>query len=1701
MRINTHAVLGVSSLVGSLSYNALAFTQPSFISTPISSKASIPNVRTSLSPDAKDPNWALKMAFDLKEGETSNMFEGPGPLVKERDACGVGFVANTKAGDGFGTHKVLYQALHALDCMEHRGACGGDSESGDGAGVMTEIPWALYSDFITDSCTRPGVGMGFLPRDPERRAGVKKVIEDVIGASDLEFLGWREVPVDDEVLGPLAKAVVPSMWQFLVKNNNKIEDDDVEGRDAFERTLYLIRRRFAVEMKQRDLEWDDDDGDTYIASFSSRTIVYKGMVQGCVLPQFYLDLRDPLYTTKFAIYHRRFSTNTNPRWPLAQPMRVVAHNGEINTLLGNVNWIRAREKAKSIADAEDPDCQLTEFVDSNVTENIITKCNTQDRPAILEPLIDLGRSDSANLDAVFDLMCKSLHRAPCALMALVPTAYEDEPSLADNPEIVDFYKYHGGLLEAWDGPALLMYSDGKSLGASLDRNGLRPARYSIDKDGSVYVMSETGVVPDLKEEDIVAKGRLGPGQMINVDLVTGEFKDNIQIKSEIASKHPYGEWMKKKRKDIFKTDAADERLYDDEAATYAQSLFGWGLEDIGMQIKDMAGGGKETTYSMGDDAPTAVFSERAHVPYNYFKQRFAQVTNPPIDPLREGVVMSLRMVLGKKESIYKTKEAGARLIHLESPVLNSVEMDQIRSFADIDEGGFEQCTVSTRYDLDSGTDGIRQALEDLCDTAVEEVKNGVEVLVLSDFAEGQEEFAATTYIPPLVAVGAVHHRLIDEGLRMDVGIVVETGSAWSTHHYACLVGFGANAVHPYLALETVKQWHSNGKTQRLMKTGKLKATTLAEAQENYRSAVEAGLLKILSKIGISLLTSYHGAQIFEAIGLGDEVMDVSFKGTTSRIGGMDLADIAGETLMMRPEAVDEKLKLINNGYYKPNPNLEYHANSGKLAKMLHNAIGLDKTVNQDNRDDQEENDGVKPKNYANYEIFRKSLEEAPLCNIRDVLDLESDRPSIPITDVESVEAIMKRFCTGAMSLGALSREAHETLAIAVNRVGGKSNSGEGGEDVIRGLPLSDVDDRGRSSTFPHLTGLKNGDSANSFVHQVASGRFGVTPEFLVTGKQLEIKVAQGAKPGEGGQLPGPKVSEYIAGLRASKQGVTLISPPPHHDIYSIEDLAQLIHDLHAINEDAGVSVKLVSSIGIGTVACGVAKADADVIQISGGDGGTGASPLSSIKHAGGPFELGLSEAHSALVNNNLRSRVILRADGGIRSGRDVMMAALMGAEEFGFGTIAMIAEGCVMARVCHLNTCPVGVTSQKEQLRKKFPGTPEHVVAFFNFVAEEVRELMAHLGYSKFEDLIGRADILTESPTQIARVAKTKGVRMGPFFSGIPDSKNDRSWLMSNEDPTGRKEDNVHKNGFSSELDRKIVADPDIIKVIAENEGVATINVNIKNTDRSTCAMITGDIARAYGNNGFKGRVNVNLFGSAGQSFASFVLPGLYVRLEGEANDYVAKGLHGGEVVIVPDRNAGFTASESSIIGNACLYGATGGDFHANGRAGERFAVRNSGAYAVTEGAGDHCCEYMTGGVVIVLGPVGRNVGAGMTGGIGYFYDDNNAFGERLNTEIVKKQRIVTKEGEAQLKTIIERHFEKTGSEKAEAILNDWENEVGNFWQVYPPSEAETPFVKDVEDIVNISTLRVSASSPDGEMCFLPAGGQMNEEQTQRCAD
>lgn len=1609
--------------------------------------------------------------------------------------CGVGFVVNPVLPP---SHKILSDSLAALGCMEHRGACGGDGMSGDGAGVMTSIPWELFEDYASPDCPKPAVGMTFLPRhNPELAEEIKEKIRMICIDYGLGFIGWREVPVDESVLGPNAREAVPRVEQFFVKAPEKLTGDS--ERDAFERTLYLIRRRVMAELA-------DHKNDMYIASFSSQTIVYKGMVKSEVLPLFYKDLVNEDYKTNFCIYHRRYSTNTNPRWPLAQPMRVLGHNGEINTLLGNVNWMIARESAKG-----DNELTISDMVDPQGSDDVVMERNTQNLEG-LEPLVDLGNSDSANLDSVFELMTKSRHRAPCALMGLVPAAYKNEPTYDANADIAAFQDYHSGLLEAWDGPALLVFCDGNSIGASLDRNGLRPARFSRTKDGTVYIMSETGVIPGLEESTIVSKGRLGPGQMINVNLETGEFKDNIAIKSEISKRHDYQGWMKKNAVHVKSSNfvSQTERSYDDPTTNFLQASFGWSLEDIGMQINDMASSGKETTYSMGDDAPLSILSTRPHHLSNYFKQRFAQVTNPPIDPLREGIVMSLGMTLGKKQSINKVTEKGARLIHLDSPFLNQNKMDYILSLDAKENGGFKNQVISTRYNLDEGPDGLNKAIDDLCASAVKAVKSGVEVLVISDRPSPSHPFQTTTYIPPNLAVGAVHHSLIASKVRMDAGIIVETGAAWTTHHFATLVGYGAHAVFPYMALETTQQWWNLPVTQSRMESGKMNPLTIQKAQDNLQTSIENGLLKILSKIGISLLSSYHGAQIFEAIGLGPDVIDKGFKGTTSRIGGLSISELAIETVNMRPEShdEDEAKKLTNYGYYKPIKSAEYHANSADLARLLHDAVGLDKTVVGKKREKaMAANDAGKQPSVANYEIFKTSLETAPLAAIRDLLDLKSDRQPIDISEVEPVEKIMERFCTGAMSLGALSREAHETLAIAVNRIGGKSNSGEGGEDVLRSKVIDDVNSSGKSENFPHLFGLKKGDSANSYVHQIASGRFGVTPEFLVTAKQLEIKMAQGAKPGEGGQLPGPKVSEYIAGLRASKQGVTLISPPPHHDIYSIEDLAQLIHDLHAINEDAGVSVKLVSSIGIGTVACGCAKAAADVIQISGGDGGTGASPLSSIKHAGCPFELGITEAHSALVNNNLRSKVVLRVDGGIRTGRDVLMAALMGAEEYGFGTIAMIAEGCVMARVCHMNTCPVGVTSQKEDLRKKFPGTPDNVVQFFEFVGEEVRSLLAHMGYTSLNDLIGRGDLLAQDEKITERVTKSANVNIKDFFQTMPDVKENRSWLLN--DSLKPKDSEVHINGPSSDLDREVTADV----AAAVDSGVDSFSRTYKiyNTDRSTGAMVAGSIAKKWGNKGFLGTLNLGFEGSAGQAFGAFNLPGMKIQLKGEANDYVGKGMNGGEILIEPAPDAGFEARSSSIVGNACLYGATGGDFHANGRAGERFAVRNSGAYAVNEGSGDHLCEYMTGGVVVCLGSTGRNIGAGMTGGLAYILSDEknrSDFKKKyVNNEIVKVQRIKTSAAEAQLRSIVERHALKCNSRLAKEILLDWENKVMNeFFQIYPPSEKDGPLVlaPEGEEFEPGAQISISAGGPNNEnqkQCFLVAGEDFGEYMTGQCAD
>jgi glutamate synthase (ferredoxin) len=1522
-------------------------------------------------------------------------------LVEERDACGVGFIAQP---EGIASHDIIVKALPALTCLEHRGGCSADQDSGDGAGIMTAIPWELFQQSETLTALQAlsaeqlqdvyGVGMVFLPQTPEAADPVRQTIETVLTQQQLSVCGWRPVPVDPDILGPQARENQPRIEQVIVSSATGKTGDELE------RQLYLARRSIGDALAAKGLIWGDS---VYVCSFSCRTIIYKGMVRSAVLGEFYLDLKNPAYKSAFAVYHRRFSTNTMPRWPLAQPMRLLGHNGEINTLLGNINWMRARE-------------------------GTLSHPNWGEKLEILKPFVDQNNSDSANLDNVLELLVRSGKSPLEALMIMVPEAYQNQPSLKSREEIVDFYEYYSGLQEPWDGPALLVFSDGKQVGAALDRNGLRPARYCITKDNLVIVASEAGVV-DIPEADIVEKGRLGPGQMLAVDFQTHEVLKNWEIKERVAGQAPYGNWLKQYRVDLNSCLFEENQQLDPQAWMTLQTAFGYGLEDMEMVISDMASLGKEPTFCMGDDIPLAILSEKPHLLYDYFKQRFAQVTNPPIDPLRERVVMSLKMRLGERGNLLDPKAEDARMLKIQSPVLNEAELAQMQQVE-----GFSSITLSTLYPLEQGSQGLAEQVQQLCQQASQAVAAGHKIIILSDRGLTGEQ----TYIPPLLAVGAVHHYLIKESTRLKVSLVVETAQCWSTHHFACLIGYGASAVCPYLALESVRHWWSQPKIQKAMERGKLESITPQQAQQNYRVAVENGLLKILSKMGISLLSSYQGSQIFEAIGIGADLLDLGFQGTTSRIGGLTVSELSQEVYQFHAKAFPQKdsKKLENYGFFNYFKRGEYHGNSPDLTKLLHSAVRTNEQQQNGS------NNGSELPGYNHYQTYQKYLEDRPVAALRDLLDFNSDRGMIPIEQVEPVTEIVKCFCTGGMSLGALSPEAHETLAIAMNRLGGKSNSGEGGEDPARFKTFEDVDHQGLSPTRPYLKGLRKGDSASSAIKQVASGRFGVTPEYLMNAKSIEIKIAQGAKPGEGGQLPGRKVSPYIAMLRRSKPGVTLISPPPHHDIYSIEDLAQLIFDLHQINPNAAVSVKLVAEIGIGTIAAGVAKANADYIQISGHDGGTGASPLSSIKHAGSPWELGLTEVHRILLENKLRNRVRLRVDGGLKSGWDVIMGALMGAEEFGFGTIAMIAEGCIMARICHTNGCPVGVTTQKEELRKRFPGTPDHVVNFFYFVAEEVRQLLAHLGYRSLSDIMGRSDLL--KVREGVQLTKTQALNLDCLMN-LPDTRTNREWL--NHEP-------VHSNG--QVLDDVLLEDADIATAI-RNQGSVTKTVRVVNTDRTVGARISGKIAALYGNTGFEGQINLNFTGSAGQSFGAFNLPGMKLTLTGEANDYVGKGMHGGELIIQPPLEANYDPSENVIIGNTCLYGATGGTLYALGKAGERFAVRNSMGKAVIEGAGDHCCEYMTGGVVVVLGTVGRNVGAGQTGGIGYFLDEDGSFPEKVNPEIVKIQRVQTPAGEQQLKELIEQHAERTGSQKANKILANWAEYLPQFWQVVPPSEENAP--------------------------------------------
>nr|YP_009399462.1 glutamate synthase [Dictyomenia sonderi]ARW69068.1 glutamate synthase [Dictyomenia sonderi] len=1507
-----------------------------------------------------------------------SQFLGFPSIINERDACGVGFVAKINS---LPSRDIVVSALNALNCMEHRGGCSADGKSGDGAGITTEIPWNIFSlplnhnDSDDDINKSLAIAMIFIA--PEHLEYIKSVFEWILSQYNFSIISWRLVPVDSSVLGSNAASNEPSIIQCIVRYNS-------HQTDQLEKILYIVRKKIEKVVSNTNVSIYKE---FYICSFSSRLITYKGMVRSEALADYYFDLQSSSYCSKFALYHRRFSTNTMPKWSLAQPMRFLAHNGEINTLLGNLNWTKSREPL---------------FLDS------LWSGDSED----LMPIANLFNSDSANLDAVVELLIKSGKEPEEALMILIPEAYQNQPSLRSFPEVVDFYEYYSNLQEPWDGPALVVFSDGKKVGATLDRNGLRPARYFITDDGLVSLSSETGIF-DVSSYKVVQKGRLGPGQMLSVDLSNNLILENLVIKRKISQKLPYKLWLQNQNIKIqyqtYESDTQSDLIY----VSRLHTAFGYSNEDVELVIEHMASSAKEPTFCMGDDIPLAVLSRKPRLIYDYFKQRFAQVTNPAIDPLRENLVMSLVTHLGPKGNYLDPHEQMAKSLCLNSPIINEKELILISKSI------FKVSYISTFFKLDSSTNSFDKQIQYICNQCVIDINDGVQIIILTDrlnLLNGDNIF-----IPPLLIVGAVHHYLIKKCLRHKVSLIIETGQCWNTHHIACLIGYGASAICPYLAFLTVRQWWQNPRTQKFMVNGKLPKITIEESQNNYRNALEKGLLKILSKMGICLISSYHGAQIFEILGLGNDLVDTSFLNTTSRLGGINSVEFFEQTVFMYRFAFVNKLpkKLPNLGYVQYRPGAEYHVNNPEMSKTLHRAV-RNSDINL-------------------YNKYKLLLEDREPSNLRDMLSIFSVRKSIEINDVESVDLILSRFCTGGMSLGALSRETHETLAIAMNRIGGKSNSGEGGEDPIRFQEITDINNSGVSEKFSYLKGLKNKDLASSAIKQIASGRFGVTPEYLVNAKQLEIKIAQGAKPGEGGQLPGKKVSPYIATLRNCKPGVTLISPPPHHDIYSIEDLAQLIFDLHQINPNASVSVKLVASVGIGTIAAGVAKGNADIIQVSGHDGGTGASPLSSIKHAGIPWELGLTEVHQTLVENNLRNKVILRVDGGLRTGKDIVLAAIMGAEEFGFGTIAMIATGCVMARICHTNNCPVGVATQRQDLRNRYPGIPADLVNFFTYVAEEVRQILANLGYKSLKEIIGVTSLLSLSSKKLI---KTSNLNLDILLN-CSDSSKQLTFHNS-----------IHDNG--QVLDDYILNDKNLLNAINSQLTVIT-HVAILNTDRSVGSRISGLIAKKYGKKYFKGNLQINFSGIAGQSFGSFICHGMYLSLVGEANDYVGKGMNGGEIIICPLSEYKSQASNFVIIGNTCLYGATGGYLFVNGQAGERFAVRNSAAEAVIEGVGDHACEYMTGGLIVVLGVAGRNIGAGMTGGLAYFLDEDDEFMSKVNLEIVKVQKVLTQEAEESLLDLIELYEIKTKSLKAKKILDNWKDYVHRFWQVVPPSEENTP--------------------------------------------
>ena len=1487
----------------------------------------------------------------------------------EHDACGFGFVVDIA---GRASHRIVADALTVLANLEHRGASGSEANTGDGAGILVNVPYAFLTAATAEDEGRDeplqlpergyGVAQVFLPRDGASRVAARDLFAKGLAAEGLTLLGWRAVPVNPEGLGPSALAAQPVMAQAFIGRPADLPQDE-DGDLAFDRRLYVARRVIEKSLTRSALLGRDD---FYIPSMSCRTIVYKGMLNASQLLTFYPDLHDPRFESPIGLVHSRFSTNTFPSWSRAHPYRFISHNGEINTLRGNVNWTFARQSTFK----------------SSIFGDDLNK---------ILPAVDVDGSDTQIFDNVLELLHLTGRSLPHAMMMMVPEPWSRDRTMS--PERRAFYEYHSCLMEPWDGPASLAFTDGIRVGATLDRNGLRPGRYYQTSDGRVIMASEAGVL-DIPAEDVVAKGRLQPGHMFMVDTSRGRIVPDDELKAEITAAQPYEQWV---RDQLVWLEELPEPASvigpDHETVLRRQEAFGYTTEDVRLIIDAMATTGADPIGSMGNDAPLAVLSERPQLLYGYFKQLFAQVTNPPVDAIREEIIMATDRGIGPEENLLEPGPTASHQVAIPSPVISNRELEQIRA---LDGGpasrGFKTITLPILFKVGDNGSGLRRAIEDLRRRASEAIAEGYNQIILSD--RGHNETDAP--IPALLAVSSVHHHLVRAGTRGRSGLLLESGEPREAHHFCLLIGYGASAINPYLAFETIDDQVRMGAIP----------LPYDEAEYRYRKAATKGVIKAISRMGISTVHSYHGAQVFEAIGLNKDFVDEYFTWTPTRIGGIGIETVAKEVKARQDRAWPPRGPIVHThlpsgGQYQYRADGENHLFNPLTVTTLQKA--------------------VRTGDYGTFKDYSALVDDQSqrLSTLRGLLEMKPALRPVPIDEVEPVEAIVRRFKTGAMSYGSISQEAHESLAIAMNRIGGKSNTGEGGEDPSRYEPM------------------ENGDSKNSAIKQVASGRFGVTSEYLVNARELQIKMAQGAKPGEGGQLPGSKVYPWIAKTRHSTPGVGLISPPPHHDIYSIEDLAQLIYDLKNANHQARISVKLVAEVGVGTVAAGVAKAHADVVLISGHDGGTGASPLTSIKHAGIPWELGLAEAHQVLLMNDLRSRIVVEVDGQLKTGRDVIVGALLGAEEFGFATGPLVALGCVMMRACHLNTCPVGVATQDPALRAKFAGDPEHVVNFMRFIAQEVREHMARLGFRTMDEMIGRSDRLEMRPA--LDHWKARGLDFSRILAlpDVPGTYEGRRTIPQ-------------QHGVETSLDATTLLEL-AAPALAEGTPVSA-DLPIRNVNRTVGTMLGSEVTRKWGRDGLPDdTISLRFTGSAGQSFGAFMPRGLTLTLSGDANDYIGKGLSGGRIVVAPPPGTTFVAHRNVVIGNVALYGATAGELFARGVAGERFAVRNSGATAVVEGVGDHGCEYMTGGRVVILGRTGRNFAAGMSGGIAYVYDEDGQFTGRANTEMVGLERLADTPAEvAEVHALIERHRQLTGSGRGGWLLDNWDEALPRFVRVIP---------------------------------------------------